>query len=184
MQHYIKRMVTRGLLFTITVFAFYTQAASHNLLNCINISDNQQRLACYDAIAKQQQAKKAHTNKVNAPVAKPVLVVNQPKTPAPSLTTPTVKALQANKTPLIKSFGQKAQPKKIVDSVEFTIKSAQLNARKKWYLTFDNGQVWRAAETGLRLKVGNKVIIKHGVLGSYSLKKKGSHRTIRVKRIK
>ncbi len=183
MQHYIKRMVTRGLLFTITVFAFYTQAASHNLLNCISISDNQQRLACYDAIAKQQQAKKDNKfNKVNTPVAKPVLVVNQPK--IPSLTTSTVKAPQVNKTVLIDNFGQKAQLKKTVDSVEFTIKSAQLNLRKKWYLTFDNGQVWRAAETGLRLKAGNKVIIKHGALGSYSLKKTGSHRSIRVKRIK
>jgi hypothetical protein len=170
-------MVTRGFIFTITFFAFYTQAASYNLSNCLNISDNQQRLACYDIIAKQQQV-----NKINVPTAKPIPVVNQPKTS--SLTTSTVKASQVNKTALIEGFGQKVTPKKIIDSVEFIIKSAQLNARKKWSLVFDNDQVWRATESGLRLKTGDHVIIKRAVLGSFLLKKKGSNKSIRVKRIK
>ncbi len=53
-------------------------------------------------------------------------------------------------------------------------------------LTLENGQVWRqvGSSSQPRLKPGDTVNIEKGALGSFILKKQGSNRSLRVKRIK
>jgi hypothetical protein len=77
------------------------------------------------------------------------------------------------------------QQVKELNQVIFTIKSLKKTARGQWNIIFNNGQLWKQASSDtIRLVVGNKVEVSKAALGSYKLKKVGSNRSIRVKRLK
>jgi hypothetical protein len=57
--------------------------------------------------------------------------------------------------------------------------------RGQWVLYFDNGQKWQQTDTTrIKFKVGNKVRLDKGAMGAIYLYKDGSHRSIKVKRLK
>ena len=182
----------RYIKFTIMSIAaaiiFNAHAAPNTVLGCRTIDNNNERLACYDKLAKSlmttpstaTQSKNKPT--VNAKVSDKKLAATSKQ--IKSTTKIATAKIAKTKTQLTESFGQRAKKVVMPESVEFTVKLAKLSIRKKWQLTFENGQVWHASEVGLRLKAGTKVIIKRGALNSFLLKKKGSNRSIRVKRIK
>jgi len=160
----------------ILAFNSYATSIESHLQRCVGINNNNQRLACYDAIVQVNKKKSSKAVVEKHPLSQVIAKSNR------IVVAPTATPL--NKIQLTKQFGQKAKPQQMAEQVEFTIKLAKLNARKKWRLTFENGQVWQAKESGLLLKAGSQIVIKRGALNSFLLKKKGANRSIRVKRIK
>jgi hypothetical protein len=72
-----------------------------------------------------------------------------------------------------------------MDFIEATIVELKSNPFKVDYLRLDNGQVWREiSDSRVRFKVGEKVIITEGVLGSFDLQTDSSSQFIKVKRLK
>jgi hypothetical protein len=57
--------------------------------------------------------------------------------------------------------------------------------RGQWVLDFENGQKWQqTGTTRAKFKVGNKVRFDKTAMGAIYLYKDGSHRSIKVKRLK
>ena len=171
----------------------FAQPISEALKQCAMITSNNERLVCFDKLAKshdhikkfKQDLNKSNqiTKSANTQTIEPLVTVKPQINKSPILEDKkTTKTLLAN-------FGREHIKSKEVqefDKVEFIIKSAKLSLRKQWRLTFQNGQVWHAAEVvkGLKFKKGDVVVIRRGVLNAFYIKKKGSKRSIRVKRIK
>ena len=72
-----------------------------------------------------------------------------------------------------------------MDFIEATIVELKSNPFKVDYMRLDNGQVWREiSDSRVRFKVGDKVIITEGILGSFDLQTDSSSQFIKVKRLK
>jgi len=149
------------------------------LLKCAEQSDQMERLACFDNLVikvKHKVSRKLADNSVIA--TKDITKINKINTINSSL--PTQSSTD---------FGQEDKLKQqelSLKQVEFIVKSATLSIRKNWHLIFDNDQVWYATEANslIKFKAGDIVVIKRGVFNSFSIKKKNSKRSVRAKRIK
>jgi hypothetical protein len=197
----IKIIIASLLLFIVLP----NQAAIVNdgLVKCANIISDNNRLACYDKLAKQfgVQSSPSITSAVDKKLV--VSTANNPEvsstTATSTIATPLLSASNtadkkmATAGDAVKSvrenFGRehiKSKAEQAVEQLEYTVKVAKLMLRKTWRLTFTNGQVWQTAEytRGLKFSTGDTVTIKRGVLTAFYLKKKGEKRSVRVKRIK
>jgi hypothetical protein len=142
-------------------------AAFQSVLDCRAISDNAQRLACYDAAASRmgeaeakgdivvidrQQAQQAHREAFGLRV--------------PSL-----------------DFVTKALKPEEVDQIQGVIKSARADAFGHWTFVLEDGAVWRqiAGDLDYTPKSGSKVAIHKAALGSFKMSVDGQP-TIKVHR--
>jgi len=77
-------------------------------------------------------------------------------------------------------------PAENLQGISNRISKVETAGRGVRVLTLENGQVWRqvGSSSQPRLKPGDTVTIEKGALGSFILKKQGSNRSLRVKRIK
>ncbi|MBT1450478.1 hypothetical protein KJ365_06245 [Glaciecola sp. XM2] len=79
----------------------------------------------------------------------------------------------------------KGQSTSTPDEVAFTVTNISENRNKIRTFTFSNGQTWReSSNTGLRVKLGDTVIISKGAFTSYFLSKEGINRKTQVRRIR
>ena len=134
------------------------------LAKCAKIQDSLARLVCFDDLAKMENI--------------PLVTKKQPATANPLV----------NKDA---SFGAEhlKKTKAAEDDLQvvFVVKKLKKDQYGKWRFTFENGQQWKQSDSGyFKLKVGESVLLKKGVLDSIFLKKNdaNSNRKIRVKRIK
>ncbi len=128
---------------------------------CSAIYDDAQRLACYDGTF----GKPARPAGVQAPAA-PVAQRSAPVVaPAPAPTLPPQPAAKAKDGPV---SGQ--------------IVAVGRLSSDRFAVTLDNGQLWMQLERDLnaQVKVGDAVIVRPGVLGSWLLETRGGVKT-RVK---
>jgi len=148
------------------------------LIKCSKTKDSLVRLVCYDGVVKSLNS----SSSVSLPEAVASVAVNAPE-------------VSTNQTPVVvKSedrFGSehltdKNKPKnKGLAQVSFTIKAAVKTLRKKWKVTFENGQVWEQTDSEyIKLSAGNKVELSKGMLGVFYLKKTDQNKKIRIKRQK
>jgi len=71
------------------------------------------------------------------------------------------------------------------ESIIATISSVKQLVRGQWVFYFENGQKWQQQDTiKIKLKVGDTVRLKKGSMETVYLFKEGSHRNMRVKRLK
>jgi len=81
-----------------------------------------------------------------------------------------------------KTSKQKAEE---VNSIELTISQLKKLIRGGWKITFENGQKWQQKDsTRINLKVSDNVVIEKGAFGVFYLKKEGTNKRVRVKRLK
>jgi hypothetical protein len=183
---------------------------TENLIKCAEQKDSLVRLLCYDEIVELLKKNDLDTiKKVGLDVNDPISSSTPSVTPsATSSATPLVEGKTANTTlntlspekansvknntasTAVEEFGSEnieskaEQQAKELNQVIFTIKSLKKTARGQWNIIFNNGQLWKQASSDtIRLVVGNKVEVSKAALGSYKLKKVGSNRSIRVKRL-
>ncbi|WP_293646889.1 hypothetical protein [Thiolapillus sp.] len=128
------------------------QAAS-GWQNCRSISNDSERLACYDRYA---------------------LALDKETAP------PTTEEQKA-------AFGlPQKSPAENLHDISSRISKVETASRGKRILILENGQTWRqvGSSSQPRLAAGDTIVIEKGALGSFVLKKQGSNRSLRVKRIR
>lgn len=148
-----------SVIFCLFVNSTSVNAQGSELSQCVSITENEKRLACYDRLAGFEIP--------NAADGAVVSVSNDSTFGAESLRRTTL------------SKGQ--QKEEILASITKLVR----NARDYATITLSNGQVWRQSEvSNISLKENNMVTVRKGALGVYYLSKTTSKRKLRVKRIK
>lgn len=127
------------------------------------------------------------------PLSQPVEPVPPPVPPPVPLASVAKKIAEDATGPLSESaetsFGaeQLANKDPVVELNAITATVVDVNESLRGLRTFilDNGQHWSERENNrLRIKKGQEVTLKKGVLGAYYLRKQESNRTVRVNRVK
>ena len=150
------------------------------------ITDNFNRLTCFDDLAKNNSpaitTTNANANKKTSTITEKNRVIVQVP-PVIKTETPTPKTSQKA---FEDSFGkQHLKTSEESKKVTFIIAKLSKSAHKKWRIIFQNGQVWQQKdELRMNLKTGDKVELAEGVFNVVYLKKVNTGKRIKVKRIK
>jgi hypothetical protein len=165
----------------------YAQAltVADELIKCKQVDKSLTRLICYDDLAqkldKNSTFKKAKNNTEVNPVVSVVPVV--PVVPVGSVVT----VAHAAPEPVIDYFGKeqtKVSEISTQDIIYATVTEIAKDARKKSIFTLSNEHVWRQVnDSRLRLKIGDTVYVKRGILGAFYLGKDSENQRIKVKRV-
>ncbi len=171
--------------------AVMATSTNESLFACTKITNNNERLACFDNIAKtvSPTAVVPATKNVLSSTPKPAMqAANSPAQSTPAVIPQENTAVNRIQTTQAKAdmFGQEhIQTSKGLPELTLTIKSLKKNPYGKLKFTFENGQIWQQKDSAtLKLKAGDTVIIKRGALSSFYLKKLDANRTVKVKRVK
>lgn len=128
------------------------------LEGCRGITDNVQRLACFD---RESAALASAVRSGN------VAVVDQGEMRAAR------RSLFGFQLPKLPFFSGDKSADYVPDQIETTIRSVQDSGRGRYRLTLADGAVWETIESPMRLtepRTGNKIVIKKAALGSYFLR--------------
>jgi len=156
------KKLTLSLLVLLSANSFAQDINTQALKACSMIENDFKRLVCYDQI-----------------IAGKSIDISNAKKP--------LKAEQKTVETKTEKFG--LEHKNISANADAeqvaTVKKAKKSLHGELVVTLANGQVWRQLGTDhFRVKADNEVIIMRGALNSFLMKKMGSNKTIRVKRIK
>jgi len=144
---------------------------------CLQLTDDQARLACYDAYVRRLSARE------DPAVSAAQQEADFGKRP---------EAAAKEQEPAMPAAEQEAEfgkPAKVaaeeIDQIQASITKVQVKSHGNRVLTLDNGQVWVQLDsrTVPRFREGDSIIIKRAVFGSFLLQPVDSNRTIRVKRL-
>lgn len=158
-------------------------AAAQDLGRCLAIPDVNQRVQCYDAIARAQQAGTATASaSASAPVAAPVAT---PAAPDAQPVAPAVAARQDFGLSAAQREARLPETQQQLDEVSVTVSTARPVGPGYWQFAMTDGSVWRVEEV-LRSfrppRAGDKVTIVRGALGAYYLDADRQPR-VRIKRV-
>jgi len=175
--------------------------------NCGAIEDTIKRLECYDEIYKIVEQAASSQPMDNQPITvTPPSGNNQPLESQPTTTAPTpvnsqplesqpmetsapaienekskADQLDDEKFPVSRDFAKKGKPAQMVAKIVHLHKGYRGNMT----ITLDNEQVWLENEASfIRFQIGDKVVIKQGLLGSNILTVDGQNKKSKVKRIR
>jgi hypothetical protein len=178
----------------IVVSLFFTQIviAKESIVQleeCVKISQDTARLACFDKITKKFSSKSIEANTTQVITQK---IDNSSKEHIDNLSSKSVEANTAqvitqqvddfSKEHIEKTAEEKANE---VLSISLTVDSLKKVGRGQWKITFKNGQQWQQKDTTkFKLKEGNKVTLTKGALGSVFLQKENNNKRMKVKRLK
>lgn len=156
------KKLTLSLLVLLSANSFAQNINTQALKACSMIENDFKRLVCYDQIIAGKN--------IDISTAKTPVMVEQSKT--------------LNKEEKFglehKDISANAESEQIA-----LVKKVKKAPHGELILTLANGQVWRQLGTdNFRVKVEAEVTIMRGALNSFLLKKMGSNKTIRVKRVK
>lgn len=173
-----------AVLLLLTPAAFASQVdLKTQLQSCRHISDEEQRLSCFDQIVNQLDSA---PRELVAPA--PVSPVGQPATPVSKTLQPAAASQQAT-TPahqdLTEKFGlKKTNPEEHIEEITSVVKAVGMDLRKKLLITLENGQQWRQIDQEyLNIKPGDRCVVKRGAIGSFLLGIEGAKKKIRVRRV-
>ncbi|WMS87435.1 hypothetical protein [Pleionea litopenaei] len=191
----------KGLVSAIfAVTASVTYAGSPE--DCTQVSNDEKRLACYDAFFKvstQAKKTKADLPKAPTPVVPDSTAASQPAKPAePSAPLPKSDANQPVKTSEVAStkdtqsqredyFGlENKMAEENGDTLQAKIVGKFSRWKKGMEITLDNGQVWEVISSrSLYHKVTDpKVVIERGAFGAFFLGFDDINTRLKVKRVK
>jgi hypothetical protein len=185
------------------VFAGISNVLIDDLSHCMKVSSDEERLVCFDQLAKRNVTQLNKIKVTEKPVVelKPIQLVETKKTTQIKLveTKETAKIkpeevkeltqVKLKKAKDIDKFSNesliKTQAEKGPDSITATISNLKKLLRGQWVIYFENGQKWQQKDIAtVKLKVGDSVRLKKGSMGAVYLFKENSNRKIRVKRLK
>jgi len=171
-------LVLVPIIFCIQPFSSYANNAaslSAKLSQCGAISQDNKRLACFDALLAADVMKKAPAAKANKAE---VLVVPVTKV-QPKLTE------KQQIDGFAKEHLKKSKEEQGPEAISSSITKLKKLLRGQWVVSLANGQKWQQIDNNkLKLKVGNIVHLKKGMMRAVYLSKEGSNRSISVKRLK
>lgn len=179
-------MKINTLLFIVILVVLYplsmkpSFAASANLAqkiaNCTKIENNNARLNCYDNLSKVVTITK-NSVVIKKDTAVKVLAKKDIAVKVLAKDDEANFAIEHLKKDPAESIHE-------VNSITLTVSKLKKLIRGQWVITFDNGQKWRQKDAGtFRLVVGDTVELTKGTFGSVHMKKVGTKKSIRVKRL-
>lgn len=171
-----------------------------SLAACKTISNDQQRLACFDAIespALERLASKETKPKKPQRETDSSVAVRDNGIPAGKPSIPAAAERGERQREIAQSRADKAKasadadfglpPKAVeeeLDEITATIKALSETARGKLIIELDNGSRWQQKDAQyMSLTTGMKVTIERGFLGAYFLSHDGVNSRIKVKRV-
>ncbi|MEP3226104.1 MAG: hypothetical protein ABJO01_09020 [Parasphingorhabdus sp.] len=142
-----------------------------DLVACKNITDADQRLACFDEkVAALETAQSSNQ----------VVIADREQVREAR------RGLFGLSLPRIRLFGGDGDEGDKIDQVESKIVSARASRRGKWILKLEDGAVWQQTDaprsSSRRPRAGDTIAIKRGSLGSF-VAKVNDGRAFKVKRI-
>ncbi len=155
-------------------FAIGAPAQTPEFGSCVRIEDLSARLACYDRAAGRAPSASPAAPAAVAPAPAmprdPVAAFGAPGKSADDLTAAKVQTKTEDQAP-----GQ----------IEARVTAIRVRPEGQQVLTLENGQVWTQNEVQRepRFAVGDLVVIKRGLLGSFLLNLQKGSQTTRVSRI-
>jgi hypothetical protein len=159
-----------GLAITTNAFANTNKVLTDALLNCMDIANDIDRLACFDLLTSKQIS-----------ISDNVIIVKE--TPVKKDVIPETEAKKVDD--FSKEVLKKNDDNHADDSIAATISKLKKLIRGQWVIYFENGQKWQQTDTiELKLAVGDLVRLEKGSFSSVYLYKEGVNRNIRVKRLK
>lgn len=155
---------------SLNAFADKNDGLVDALASCSKISNDEQRLICFDELAPKY---------VTPPTLMKTSVVSTPL----KVQIKSEEAKQIDK--FSKDSLKKTKEEKGPDSIIAIISKVKKLIRGQLVIYLENGQKWQQQDlVKMKLKVGDSVRLKKGSMGTVHLYKEGSHRNIRVKRLK
>jgi hypothetical protein len=167
-----------------------------DLMSCIEIARDADRLACYDAaVAKVSPQAKAASDKrakETARIAAEEAAAAEAAAAAKAEADAAARAAQAKadfgaETVTSKKVSERTRP----DPDEIIKLDAKLsdiltNREGKYVFLLDNGQLWKqvSTEAGLNIRPGDDVVLEKSTMGGYKLNFKRIKRWVLVKRLK
>lgn len=157
---------------------------------CRSIADDARRLTCYDGILLPETAPQPSAIAETAAVPDPPVVPDPPPVaPAPASAAEDGNVVQRGLGRLRGLFGRDEPPVEKppeLQSIDAQVVEVVKLARGNHRLTLEDGQVWREIEVKprARYRVGDKVEIARGALGSYNLSNERTGHRIKVRRVR
>jgi hypothetical protein len=186
----IRRRWLRPTLWVLAAALPAVHAQTLDFGSCVRIEDLSARLACYDRAAGRTPGTSAAAP---APAMAPAIAPAPSVAPAPVAPAAAVAVAPPAPPPAtgVAGFGApsmpvtKAERAAEVDRIEAKVTAVRTLARGEQVLTLENGQVWQQTETTReqQFAVGDVVVIRKGLLGSFLLTLASGSRNSRVKRI-
>jgi hypothetical protein len=161
-------------------------AAASSADDCRALSNDGQRLACYDQLFPRVAP--------GAPTPPPAKVTAPVTTAAPAPTTQAVIPPRPAAPSAADQFGFSAVQQRraaggaanpdIVDSISATVTGLQRRPTGEFVVLLDNGQAWRQVErdSWVPPQKGDRVTIRRGLLGSFMLVSAADHQATHVSR--
>ncbi|AWB59385.1 hypothetical protein [Colwellia sp. Arc7-D] len=145
---------------------------SVEIVQCSEMKNNQQRLQCFDSYVAKNSTLNSE-NKIDS---------------TSKLEVSTINTKAEGEKELVSSFGKAhrySEKEREFDEFKSTIKVASKNLHKDWEIELENGQIWlqKGGDKRAKFSDGDSIIITRGVMNSFQLKKIGTKRRIRVRRI-
>ena len=137
-----------------------------SVIDCRSVPSAEQRLQCYDSIV-DARAVSGNTTATS-------------RSAMPASTATAAAAVDEE------SFGlpRVGKDDDRLDRIEATVVKLSTTSSGKVAVVLDNGQTWRqTTSSSLRLSEGDEVVIRRRSMGSYSISKPDTSRSMRVKRV-
>lgn len=157
-------------LISASAFAETKNNLVNALSHCSKITKDHQRLICFDKLAASK-----------AELLTTAVVLNDPA--------PNIEPIELKAAKKVDDFSRqhlkKTKQEQGLDSITAKISKLNKLLRGQWVIYLENGQKWQQKDDGkIMLALADSVILTKGSMGSVYLSKEGSHRKIRVKRLK
>jgi hypothetical protein len=155
-----------------------------DIKKCAIIDNSAKRLQCFDEyIQNYSPVKEEMTFSNNVKNTGDTSTKQEQPTPIVIVATK-----EQTEEKLISSFGQAhrySEKEREFDEMSSVVKSAKRNLHKKWKIELQNGQVWieKGGDKLAKFKEGDSIVVMRGIMNSFQLKKVGTKRRIRVRRI-
>ena len=173
--------------------AIAAEALPPTLRACMSESDAARRLACFDRESARLVKDSAPTaRKSDSLAAAPAAAAAAPAaaTPAPAANAPAPSAQDkfGYRGNIARAEIDKQSEEARTQAEVLTAKVTELSslAHGEMLLTLDNGQVWqqKRGDRGVRIKVGDEIMIRRAALGSFLLTTQAAKGSMRVSRVK
>ena len=168
-----------GLLIAICCLSSGVSAQS-DLGSCRQLTDNLERVACYDLIVDQMQ--QSQTMPLRSDELTRAQSNRKPEESSRFVESGADQLKSESKT--TSAFGLPPEKRDLSTTQRSSVSRIDKNAHGKLVVHLANGQVWRQLDSSrLPVRSGEDVVIRSASLGSHLLEKASGSRKIRVKRI-
>ncbi len=187
-------------LATVSLIASPTMALAQqpDISQCVNITNDAERLACFDTAMKQPTAQTNDTDGVVAS-SSPQNSAALPSVPSQPVSEEASQQKERrlfgfsfqSRTKKPEEFGLRQPKEKTIHQISSPIKSVTYRRKTAYRIELENGQVWEqlgADSNYVKIRENSdrnySAVIKEAAMGSYKMTVEPMGRTIRVRRIK